>query len=108
MKKRFLVSLCLLLGGGSTLKTPFSLPQGGLVTAISAPLSTELNGTTLTEDPIRTEQAFSFFWIPFIMPSVAISEKNNHPKTEEFTDYDYFSIFGGLFSSVTLRHYGKE
>ena len=109
VKKRLLIALCFILEGGcAPLNIPFMPPSGGLVTAFSAPLSTEMNGVTLTEDSIKEEQAFSFFLIPVLLPPIAVSDGNTHPKTQEFIDYDYFSIFGGLYSSVTLRHYGKE
>lgn len=40
-------------------------------------------------------------------PTVAVSDRIVRPDNETYIDYDYFSIFGGLFSSVTLRRYGK-
>lgn len=92
MKKRLLIALCFLLEGGcAPLNIPFMPPSGGLVTAFSAPLSTEMNGVTLTEDSIKEEQAFSFFWIPVLLPPIAVSDGNTHPKTQEFIDTFQFS-----------------
>lgn len=113
MKKRFaaLSALFVLLCGcGMTpLNAPFEVPQGLLVTTVSAPLSTDVKGISFPDDfeLIEEKQSFSFFWLPFMTPTVAVSDRIVRPDNETYIDYDYFSIFGGLFSSVTLRRYGK-
>lgn len=89
------------------LNAPFTVPQGLLVTAVSAPLSVKTQNVSFSEDLIREEQSFSFFWLPLVTPSIAVSDRTRHSEREIYTDYDYFSFLGGLFSSVTLRRYGK-
>lgn len=81
--------------------------EGLLVTAVSAPLSVKTQNVSFSENLIREEQSFSFFWLPFFTPTIAVSDRTRYSEQEIYTDYDYFSFLGGLFSSVTLRRYGK-
>ncbi len=111
MIRRFLYTALIgIMAGGCTmtpLNAPFTVPQGFLVTAVSAPLSVKMHNISLSDDLIREEQSFSFFWLPLMTPSIAVSDRVRHSERETYTDYDYFSFLGGIFSSVTLRRYGK-
>ena len=51
----------------------------------------------------------SFLWIPLGFPSLAVTEGfNNRPDAIVYTDYEYFSVFGGIFQSVGVVTYDEK
>ena len=79
------------------------MQEGFFVTRVKAPLSTQIPKKEIGV-PQRKTYSTKFLWIPFITPSVSITDYGAS-LNGNYADYEYFSLLFGIYQSVDIITY---
>ena len=107
-KRTFALGLVLTLCGCTSVTAEFKPPTGFLVSSYKAPLTIKADNIKIGRVRQR-KYVTSFLWIPLGFPSIAVTDGfNSRPGAAVYADYEYFSVFGGLFQSVSVVTYDEK
>jgi len=108
IKRFFALALILALCGCTRLTAEFEPPVGFLVSSYKAPLTIKAENIKIGRAQQR-KYLTSFFWVPIgITPTLSTTSGFNKPEMGVYADYEYFSIFGGMFQFVSIIPYGEQ
>lgn len=109
MKTLSLLGMVVVLGlasGCGTVSAPFR-PPIGVVTSISAPLSTEFNPATQVAKLQGESSAISVLGLAALGDcSIKAAADNGRLSKVHYADYSFFSILG-IYQKTTVRVYGE-
>lgn len=107
IKRFFALALILTLCACSSVTAEFKPPVGFLVSSYKAPLTIKTENVKIERAQPR-QYITSFFWIPIGIPSISTTNGFSKPEMGVYADYEYFSILGGLFQSVSIIPYNEQ
>lgn len=104
IKKGIVAAGLALALNGCCAEAPFMPPKGLLFTHYKAPLSLKADHIEIGR-PRSEKYVTSFLWIPMVVPPLSVSKPQDDTFSGAYAEYEYFSVFFGIFKRVKVTTY---